>query len=124
MQTDQDYLLGEVTRTGNSFVRGIITEREFVNKVLGLFAHSEHVFVELIPKLWQAIPAALRVEFASSIREAAKPDFRYHAFYIGGGRPQTEDEILRDANLRTSRVRAWALEFVRFLDSLEPATQS
>ena len=73
----------------------------------------------MVPELWVAIPDGIRGEFAEAIRDAARPDFRYDAFYIGGGRPMTEEELRRDADLRTARVQAWAHEFVRFLAGVD-----
>jgi len=59
------------------------------------------------------VPEVIRGDFTVAIRPAAS-GFRYHAFFIGGN----EDEARRDVDLRTVRVRAWAAEFVRFLDGV------
>ena len=111
----EQHLLGVVRKCAGLIVRGIVTGREFINKVFDEFAHAERVYPELVPELWATVPDGIRGEFAKAIRDAAQPDFRYHAFYIGGERPMTEEELRRDADLRTARVQAWAREFVRFL---------
>jgi hypothetical protein len=118
-ETPEQHLLGTVRKCAGLVVRGLVTGREFINKVLDEFAHTEGVYPELMPDLWAVIPDSIRGEFAEAIRDAARPDFRYHAFYIGGGRPMTEEELQRDADLRTARVQAWAREFVRFLAGVE-----
>jgi hypothetical protein len=118
-ETPEQHLLGVVRKCAGFVVRGIVTGREFINKVFDEFAHTERVYPEVVPELWAAVPNGTRAEFAEAIRDAVRPDFRYHAFYIGGGRPMTEEELQRDAELRTARVQAWAREFARFLAGVE-----
>lgn len=114
-ETPEQRLLGIVRKCARFVVRGFITGREFINKVFDEFAHAERVYPEVVPELWAAVPDGARAEFIEAIRGAVRPDFRYRAFYIGAGRPMTEEELQRDAELRTARVQRWAREFERFL---------
>jgi hypothetical protein len=118
-ETPEQHLLGVVRKCGGFVARGLVTGREFVNKVFDEFANAERVYPDVIPELWAEVPESIRGEFAEAVRDASRPEFRYHAFFIGGGRPMTEEELRRDADLRTSRVQAWAREFVRFWERVE-----
>ena len=118
-ETPEEYLIGVVRKCAGSVVRGIVSGREFVNKVFDEFAHTERVYPGAVPELWAAVPNSTRVEFAEAIHDACQPEFRYHAFYIGGGRPMNEEELQRDAELRTARIRAWTFEFASFLARVE-----
>src|SRR5262245_58529581 len=106
----EKHLLATFERCAKVFARELITAREFVNKIFDEFAHADRVYPEIVPALWELLPEGIRGEFTASIREAVLPSFVWHPFYIGGGRPMTEEELRRDAELRTSRVRAWAQE--------------
>jgi hypothetical protein len=112
-------LLAAFRKCAGCVSRGIVSGREFINWAFNKFAYADRVYPEVIPELWAVIPHGIRGEFVEAINDAARPDFRYHAFYIRGGRPMTEEELRRDADLRTARVQAWAREFVRFLASVE-----
>jgi hypothetical protein len=118
-ETPEQYLLGVVRKCAGLVVRGIVTSREFINRMFDEFAYAERVYPELVPELWAAIPDGVRSMFAEAVRDAARPDFRYHAFYLGGEPPMTEEELRRDAELRTGRVQAWVREFVRFLAGVD-----
>jgi hypothetical protein len=120
VQTPEEELVAMFRRTGAHAARGTVTVVEFINRVFDAFASLDRVYPEVIPALWELVPVVIREEFVAALRGATAPEFRYHAFHFGGGRPLTEDELRRDADLRTARVRAWAVEFVRFLDGLEP----
>jgi hypothetical protein len=117
-ETPEQHLLGVVRKCAEFVVRGNVTGREFINKVFDEFAHTERVYPEVVPDMWAAVPESIRGEFAEAISYAVGPDFRYHAFYVGGGRPLTEEELQRDADLRTARIQAWARAFVSFLGPL------
>ena len=117
--TSEQNLLEMIQRVAAFYNRSIITALEFINKVFDEFAHTERVYPELVAELWEAIPETVRSDFVKAVRDAARPEFRYRGFYIGGGRPMSEVELQRDADLRTERVQAWAREFVRYLESLE-----
>jgi len=112
-------LLAEVRRLKSFLVeRRIITDREFVEEIFHQFARTDSVCTDIIPELWEMMPWPARTEFASRIRDAARPDFQWRPFYING--PQgTDDGNLRKCDeVGTARIRAWAIEFVRYLDSL------
>jgi hypothetical protein len=115
-ETPEQHLLGVVRKSAGFVVRGIVTSREFINKVFDEFAHTDRVYPEVVPELWAAVPDANRAEFAEAIRDAVRPDFSYHGFYIGG---MTEEELQRDAELRTARIQDWAREFAEFLAGIE-----
>lgn len=115
MQTPEQQLLVVFRSCGGHVARGLVTAVEFTNRVFDKFASLDRVYPEVIPTLWDLVPDTIRDEFAAAIRGAAAPGFRYHAFFFGGGRPMTDEELLRDAALRTARVQAWVVEFVRFL---------
>lgn len=112
-ETPEQHLLTAVRKCGKFVVRGLVTTPEFINKVFDEFAEIDRVYPDLLPELWRAVPEGIRSEFTTAIYDAARPDFRYHAFFIGG-RQMTKDELRRDADLRTVRVRAWATAFVSF----------
>jgi hypothetical protein len=117
MQTPEEQLLAVFRRCGKHAARGVVTAVEFINRVFDEFASLDRVYPEIIPALWDLVPDVIRNEFAAGVRRASAPGFRYHAFHIGGNLPPpTEEELRRDADLRTARVQAWAAEFVRFLD--------
>jgi hypothetical protein len=115
VQTPEQQLLAVFRRCGGHAARGLVTAVEFTNRVFDEFASLDRVCPEVIPALWDLVPDTIRDEFAAAIRRAAAPGFRYHAFFFGGGRPMTDEELRWDAELRTARVQAWAVEFVRFL---------
>jgi hypothetical protein len=117
--TPEEELVAVFRRMGTHAARGTVTGVEFTTRVFDEFASLNRVYPEVIPVLWELVPAVIREEFVGALRGATAAEFRYHAFHFGGGRPMTEDELRRDADLRTARVRAWAVEFVRFLDGLE-----
>jgi hypothetical protein len=119
MHRTPEQLLDVIRKTGIIFLRTVITAQEFINKVFDEFALTECVYPDLVPELWQVIPAEVRDDFAIAVRNAARPDFRYIAFYIGSEQSMSEDELRRAADLPTQRVQAWAREFVRYLDSLK-----
>jgi hypothetical protein len=115
-ETPADYLLGMFRKCRGFVARGLITGPEFINKAFDSFADLERVYPEVIPDLWKEIHEDIRDEFRTAVRNATLPGFHYHAFHFGGGRAMTDEEWQRDAELRTTRVRAWAVEFVRFWD--------
>ena len=126
VQSPEEQLIAVFRRTGGAVARGIVTGMEFINRVLDEFACLDRVYPAVIPALWELVPDAIREEFVAAIRRAAAPGFRYHPFHFGGGRPMTEEELRRDADLRTARVQAWAVEFLKFLAGVgrnaEPST--
>ena len=116
MLTDpKQHLLAELRRTGKHVPR-LITGMEFAYKALDLFANTTEVYTDLVPELWEAVPVVVRDEFATMIRRATEPAYRFRTFRIG--LPLTDDERQKDAEVRTPRVRAWAVEFCLLLDSL------
>jgi hypothetical protein len=95
---------------------GLISPQEYINKLFDTFSSIDQVYPELIPSLWELVPQNVRDEFAAEVRRASLSGFRWHPFYIGGSRPMTEEELRQDEELLTARVRAWAVEFVLFLE--------
>jgi hypothetical protein len=116
--TPGQHLVNNARRFAALVVRGIIFPDEFISSIFDDFAYAERVYPEVVPELWGVIPDSVRSKFVEAIRDATRPDFRYPPFYIGGSRPQTEEELRRDADLRTARVQAWACEFVKFFDGI------
>jgi hypothetical protein len=116
VRSPEEQLVAVFRRFGGAVARGLLSGAEFTNRVLDEFASLDRVFPAIIPTLWDLVPTMIRGEFDAALRRATTPEFRYRAFVIGGGEPSTEDELRRDADLRTARVRAWAIEFVHFLD--------
>jgi hypothetical protein len=57
------------------------------------------------------IPSVAQPVFQEFIENVLKPDYRKGAWHYGGGRQRTEEEILEESLLLTSRVRAWAEQF-------------
>jgi hypothetical protein len=80
-----------------------------------LFAFVDRVYPEIIPSLWDIVPDVARDVFTSEVLRATLPGFKWYPFYIGGYR-QTEEELKRDGQLRTTRVKTWAAEIWRFLE--------
>jgi hypothetical protein len=110
----EDQLRSEFRKYGPYVVRGVVTAPEYTNKVFDTLSYLDRVYPAVIPELWEAVPAEARAAFEAAVRAAARPGFRYQAFYIGPGPAMAEDERRRDADLRTARVRAWAEAFVRW----------
>jgi hypothetical protein len=113
---DHEYPLKFFRKYADLFERRrLISETEYINATFDLLASTEDVCREMVARIWETVPTALHSTFMQSIRGATSPEFRWHAFYIGGDvQPMTEDEERRDADLRIARIRAWAFEFVRF----------
>lgn len=114
----EPYILARVRKYARFLARGFITDRELASGVFDVFAHTEIVCAEIVPEIWAAIPGSSWGEFAAAVRDAVRPDFRFRAFYIGGGRPLTVEEMQREAEILTARVQTWAREFARFMDEL------
>jgi hypothetical protein len=115
----EQWLVAAIDKCGKQFARNLITTSELVNYILDIFADSDAVYSEIIPSLWDSIPAGARFEFIEALRAAMHPEFRYHAFEIGGSRGLTDDERRFQQERNARRVNAWATEFLRFLDSNE-----
>jgi hypothetical protein len=116
----QQHLVEVFRKCGGFVTRGIVSGPEFIIKTFDEFADADQVHRDIIPELWAVVPDLIRHEYAVALRNAVLPGFCYHAFFFGGGRARTEDEIRRDAELRTTRVQAWAAELVRWLDDSCP----
>jgi hypothetical protein len=121
-ESQKQWLVADISKYGRQIARGFVTAREYADKVFDLWADSDRLYPEIIPALWQSIPESVRSDFTAALRVSVLPDFRWHAFEIGGSRGLTEDERRIQADRNTKRVQAWALGFLRFLDSQAPAT--
>ena len=111
-------LLASICKAAGLVDRGIVTAPEFVNKVHDEFAHTEAVYPVVIAPLCEAVPASIRGEFSSAIRDSSRPAFRWRPFYIGTGPPLGDEEL----SLGTERIQAWSVALVRFLDGLPAKT--
>jgi hypothetical protein len=112
-----EVLLEQVRRHAELTMREIVTGPEFIYAMFDSFAHIERAHPELVPDLWDAIPGNIRDEFVEAICGAARPEFCYEPFYIGG-RPRSSDAtVQKDAELHTFRIQSWARELLCFLAS-------
>ena len=117
--TKEEQVVAVFRRTSGAVTRGLLTGVEFINRVIDEFASIDRVYPEIIPALWALIPNFIREEFVATIRRAAAPEFRYRAFHFGGSLRMTDEEIQKDADLRTERVQAWAVAFVRYFTEMK-----
>ncbi|MDB5344718.1 MAG: hypothetical protein JWP89_3095 [Schlesneria sp.] len=115
--TPDQILLQRVRRHAELTVREIVTGREFISALFDSFANIERVYPELVPDLWAAIPDNIRNEFVEAICGAARPEFGYQPFYIGGLPLFNDAATQMDAELHTSRIQSWAREVLSFLAS-------
>src|SRR5947209_13260380 len=99
--TKQD-LITHLRKLGRASTNGLISAQEFINAAFDCLANADRVCPEVVPTLWDQVPENLRGEFTAALHRATDVGFRWHPFYMGGGRPMTEDEILRDEHLRTA----------------------
>jgi hypothetical protein len=112
-------LLANLRRLKSGFEQQVITNREFIDSFFYEFAQADRVYGEIIPDLWDMIPASLQAEFASRIRDAVRPDFQWRPFYINGSQGTDDGDRRKCDQVGTARIRAWAIEFIRYLDSLD-----
>jgi len=89
----------------------------FPGGILDLLAAQAGIVPELVPDLWCVVPPELRDPLRSALREAASPEFRLPLWLRGW--PKSMAELEADADERTKQLRAWAIEFCRFLSVSE-----
>jgi hypothetical protein len=111
------YQLRELGRVGKYIVKrpGVITSTEFINKAFSEFADAGQVYPDVISNIWAQIPLDMQPEFVNAVHNAARPDFLFREVFIGPWPPRSEEERQRENQLRTEVVRAWAIEFERWL---------
>jgi hypothetical protein len=102
-------------RSGSLLSRGIVTAPEYINAVLLFLSQFDQVNAEAIPALSELVPEAARPNFVATIRQATLPEFQWHPLLIGPGRKRDE-EGRREDDLEKARIRAWAVEFLRFFE--------
>jgi hypothetical protein len=108
-----ELLLDVVRKAGAMVDRAVIAAPAFVNMVMDELAFTDCVYSDLVPKLWDVIPEAVRDDFVTALRYWVRSDFRYIARHISGG---CDEDYWRAAEIPSHRVREWALEFMRYLD--------
>jgi hypothetical protein len=118
MATSQadDPVLRLTRRLSGWLTRGQISPEEFVHRLFDEFAGDRRVPTYLATPLLDSIPGPARDAFVCRVREALGPGYRRQPFLYGGPERVAEEELQRDAEVQTARVRAWAAEFQRLLD--------
>jgi hypothetical protein len=96
--------------------RGQISPEEFVDRLFQEFAGDRRVPTYLAAPLLDSVPEAARDHFICRIEEALCPGFRRRPFLYGGAEQVSEEQLRREAEEQTARVRAWAMELRRLLD--------
>ncbi len=86
-----------------------------LRSLFDLLAAQEQVAPELVPRFWAVVSPELRDQFASAFREAASLQFRLPIWVRGF--PKSWQELETEADIRTGHLRAWAIEFCRYLDN-------
>jgi hypothetical protein len=89
----------------------------FPGGILEFLAAHERVVPEVVRRLWDVVPPDLREQLTSALREAASPELRLPLWLRGF--PKSMAELEADADERSKNLRAWALEFCRFLSVSE-----
>jgi len=100
-----------VERFARQCASGLITPAEMVVKVFDYIASDSRVPVYLVPEVVSLIPVVALPTFREFVDTALQPDYCKPAWHYGGGRPQTEEERIRESLLLTARVQAWAKQF-------------
>jgi hypothetical protein len=118
MATSQadDPMLHLTRKLSGWLARGQITPEEFVHRLFQEFAGDRRVPTHLAAPLLDSIPEAAGDTFICRIEEALSPGFRRQPFLYGGAERVSEEQLRRDAEEQTARVRAWAMELRRLLD--------
>jgi hypothetical protein len=101
---------------------GIMDARDLPGRLWYFFPDEKRVCPEVVPRLWAFVPESARAGFAEALRLASLPEFRLLP-WLREYQPMTWEELEADAEARSARVRAWAVEFCRFLDAAADAVK-
>lgn len=97
---------------------GLVNEADLTGRLWELLSFERQVSPAVVRRMWEFVPVGAREGFAATLRQATSPQFRLLP-WIREGLPMTLEEAEQDAELRSSRVRAWAAAFCWFLDAVE-----
>jgi hypothetical protein len=98
---------------------GLANGADLPGRLWHRLAFESKVCPEVVPRLWALVPAGAREGFAAAVGRAASREFHL-PFWLRDGQPMTLAELEADAELRSARVRAWAVEFGRVLAESTP----
>ena len=90
----------------------IRAEQYAARMVLGL-AELDQARPDLIPALWQTVPATARAVFLEEFRKCLLPGFWFRPMDRLGGPVLSPQQLQREGDRHTACVRAWASEFIR-----------
>jgi hypothetical protein len=110
MHSTPEELLDDIEKIAALFRRDVIVALELLNMAMDIFAFTDCV-PELVPRIWDVIPEAVRDDFGEAVRCWANPDFRYIARHYHGG---SDEEHKRASEIPSQRLREWAREFLSY----------